>query len=315
MLRQALAANASLAAEHSMLAALLRATSPVLALVAAGGAGGGGRGGGGGGTHMHSSYMSRGTDTGGMDASGGSGEGGEGMGAMSHMRAEAITDEHVSAALRLAMRELASEEAEAASAAAAADGVQAAADADSADVAERATDDSDAHMHPHILQTGSSGADGHLLARTGVGGEEDSMMLDVLPQNSFSDAQAADAQKEALLELCRRDAFALASMTALLQGLRHKHNVSALAPHALGPLQELCDAGGNEDMFRMLAHDSEFMRHILLLARSPEARKLLCSIYSLYWHISINADVLPTGGSSPPRPRGLPPPPAVALHF
>ena len=41
--------NASLAAEHSMLAVLLRATSPVLALVAAGGAGGGGRGGGGGG--------------------------------------------------------------------------------------------------------------------------------------------------------------------------------------------------------------------------------------------------------------------------
>jgi hypothetical protein len=140
-------------------------------------------------------------------------------------------------------------------------------------------------------------------------------MLDVLPQNSFSDAQAADAQKEALLELCRRDAFALASMTALLQGLRHKHNVSALAPHALGPLQELCDAGGNEDMFRMLAHDSEFMRRILLLARSPEAKKLLCSIYSLYWHISTNADVLPTGESAPPRPRGLPPPAAVALHF
>ena len=265
--------------------------------------------------HSHSSHMSRGTDAGGMDMSGGSGgEGGEGMGAMSHMRAQAITDEHVSAALRLAMRELASEEAEAA-AAAAADGVQAAADADAADAAERATDDSDAHMPPHILQTGSSGADGHLLARAGGGGEEDSMMLDVLPQNSLSDAQDADAQKEALLELCRRDAFALASMTTLLQGLRHKHNVSALAPHALGPLQELCDAGGNEEMFRLLAHDSDFMRRILLLARSPEARKLLCSIYSLYWHISTNTDVLPTGGSAPPRPPGLPPPPAVALDF
>ena len=50
-------------------------------------------------------------------------------------------------------------------------------------------------------------------------------------------AAGADAYKEALLELCSRDAFALAAMSTLLQGLANNRNLSSLSPQALGPLQ------------------------------------------------------------------------------
>jgi len=51
---------------------------------------------------------------------------------------------------------------------------------------------------------------------------------------------AGDAtHKEALLDLCARDSFALAAMATLLQGLATNQSLASLSPQALGPLQVL----------------------------------------------------------------------------
>lgn len=81
--------------------------------------------------------------------------------------------------------------------------------------------------------------------------------------------------KESLLELSSRDPMAAASMATLLHGLANQQNLSSLSPTALGPLQELWARGSNQDMFRHLAHDGDFMQRILELARKPQVMQVL----------------------------------------
>jgi hypothetical protein len=236
-LRQALSANASLASNHSVLAALLRALPTASSSLSA----------------PPSFARNWPGDSSGGDAHGAFAGFDQGFGP----GPQRISDDHVQQALKMAMSNMGADSE--------ARGSQTMlqSDADMQDLTQDLVSSPASH-----LAGASTRKDGDDLA------DIEQMLAD---QRSAAESMetSMEAHKQALLDLCCRDPLALASLAVLLQGLTNHQNLSALSPDALGPLQELCSSGASEVMFRELALDSNFMQRILHLSKSPEVERLM----------------------------------------